>query len=96
MSQYVADPKYCTFTYSSFEWDNNLLRIIFGVHEFWFMELAWNAFAISQSFCIFQGITLSTILDEMRKALQNLYASETSFEKSHKSGKHISTSNIRN
>lgn len=80
MIQYFPDPKYCNFTYSTFEFDNPFLRIIFGVHEFFFMMMAWNGYAGPSSLCIFQGIAISTIINKMNGTLQMLYRGEMKAE----------------
>lgn len=68
--QFYADPKYCTFTYSAFAWDNWWLRIIFCLHEFFFMMNPWNVNTSSSALCTFKGVSIANLLERMTEALQ--------------------------
>lgn len=81
MIQYFPDPKYCNFTYSSFETDNWPLRLLFGLHEFFFMMMAWNGYAGPSSMCMYQGVAMSTVIDRMNETLKQLFMDEMRVER---------------
>ncbi len=81
MIQYFPDPTYCNFTYSSFETDNWPLRLLFGLHEFFFMMMAWNGYAGPSSMCMYQGVAMSTVIDRMNETLKQLFMDEMRVER---------------
>ncbi|CAL8116195.1 unnamed protein product [Orchesella dallaii] len=72
MMQYFADPKYCIFTYSSFELDILPLRLLFALHEFLFMTLAWDAYLAAVAITMYQSVAMSRIVDQMTEKLNAL------------------------
>lgn len=63
--QFYTDPKYCSNTYSAFEWDTWWLRFIFCLHEFFFMMHAWNFGMSMQGLLTFERVLLANILERM-------------------------------
>lgn len=89
MIQYFPDPKYCNFTYSIFEKENMPLRLLFGLHEFCFMLLAWGAYAGPSTLCMYQGVAISVAIDKMNETLKRLFQEEMKVEKVSRKGYHL-------
>ncbi len=72
MIQYNADPKYYTFTYAFIQQETDILKALFGAHEFLFMLHAWNLMTCSNALFTFQAIALTNIIDRMTGAVNRL------------------------
>ncbi len=68
--QFLADPKYCGYTYAAFVWDTWWLRIIFCFHEFIFMMHACHMNLSACAMHTFMGVTLSSLLNRMTDCIK--------------------------